>query len=109
MTDHQQAAIEAAAKQHSPHLWDGRFRDSLLRLRGFTPEIADEGVEKNRAEILAEAEEYITAAEPHLRKKWAEEVREKVNPPDVDYSHEWRRGFTVGAIKAARFVEGVGE
>ena len=50
--------------------------------------------------------EALAAAEPHLRKKWAEEIREKVNPPDVDYSHEWRRGFTVGAIKAARFVEG---
>ena len=53
--------------------------------------------------------EALAAAEPHLRKKWAAEVREKVNPPDVDYSHEWRRGFTVGAIKAARFVEGDGE
>ena len=53
--------------------------------------------------------EALAAAEPHLRKKWAAEVREKVNPPDVDYSHEWRRGFTVGAIKAARFVEGAGE
>ena len=53
--------------------------------------------------------EALAAAEPHLRKKWAEEIREKVNPPDVDYSHEWRRGFTVGAIKAARFVEGAGE
>ena len=74
MTDHQQAAIEAAAKQHSPHLWDEQFRDSLLRLRGLTPEIADEAVEKRRAEILAEAEEYITAAEPHLRRKWAEGV-----------------------------------
>ena len=52
--------------------------------------------------------EALAAAEPHLRKKWAAEVREKVNPPDVDYSHEWRRGFTVGAIKAARFVEGAG-
>ena len=51
--------------------------------------------------------EALAAAEPHLRAKWAEEIREKVNPPDVDYSHEWRRGFTVGAIKAARFVEGV--
>ena len=56
-----------------------------------------------------EAESILAAAEPHLRKKWAEEIREKVNPPDVDYSHEWRRGFTVGAIKAARFVEGAGE
>ena len=53
--------------------------------------------------------EALAAAEPHLRKKWAAEVREKVNPPDVDHSHEWRRGFTVGAIKAARFVEGAGE
>ena len=78
MTDNMKDAVEAAAKQHSPHLWDGRFRDSLLRLRGFTPEIADEGVEKNRAEILAEAEEYITAAEPHLRKKWAEEEAAKL-------------------------------
>ena len=78
MTDHQQAALEAAAKQHSPHLWDGRFRDSLLRLRGFTPEIADEAVEKRRAEILAEAQEYIAAAEPHLRKKWAEEEAAKL-------------------------------
>ena len=53
--------------------------------------------------------EALAAAEPHLRRKWAEEIREKVNPPDVDYSHEWRQGFTVGAIKAARFVEGDGE
>ena len=53
--------------------------------------------------------EALAAAEPHLCRKWAEEIREKVNPPDVDYSHEWRRGFTVGAIKAARFVEGAGE
>ena len=53
--------------------------------------------------------EALAAAEPHLRRKWAAEVREKVNPPDVDHSHEWLRGFTVGAIKAARFVEGAGE
>ena len=83
MTDHQQAVIEAAAQQHSPHLWDGRFRDNLLRLKGFTPEIADEGVEKNRAEILAEAEEYITAAEPYLRKKWAEELVERIGASDL--------------------------
>ena len=78
MTDHQQAAIEAAAKQHSPHLWDGRFRAALLRTKYFTSEQADEGVEKNRAEILAEAEEYITAAEPHLRKKVRAEVAAEI-------------------------------
>ena len=86
MTDHQQAAIEAAMKKLLPRfLGQSRTRceDSVIQA--------------------------LAAAEPHLRKKWAEEVREKVNPPDVDYSHEWRRGFTVGAIKAARFVEGAGE
>ena len=85
MTDHQQAAIEAAMKKLLPRfLGQSRTRceDSVIQA--------------------------LAAAEPHLRKKWAEEVREKVNPPDVDYSHEWRRGFTVGAIKAARFVEGAG-
>ena len=86
MTDHQQAAIEAAMKKLLPRfLGQSRTRceDSVIHA--------------------------LAAAEPHLRKKWAEEIREKVNPPDVDYSHEWRRGFTVGAIKAARFVEGAGE
>ena len=85
MTDHQQAAIEAAMKKLLPRfLGQSRTRceDSVIQA--------------------------LAAAEPHLRRKWAEEVREKVNPPDVDYSHEWRRGFTVGAIKAARFVEGAG-
>ena len=86
MTDHQQAAIEAAMKKLLPRfLGQSRTRceDSVIQA--------------------------LAAAEPHLRKKWAEEVREKVNPPDVDYSHEWRRGFTVGAIKAARFVEGASD
>ena len=95
MTDHEQAAIEAAAKQHSPHLWDWRFRDSLLLLRGFTPEIADEAVEKRRAEILAEAQEYIVAAEPHLRKKWAEELERAMFK--VESVHHF--GFGEGGIK----------
>ena len=86
MTDHQQAGIEAAMKKLLPRfLGQSRTRceDSVIQA--------------------------LAAAEPHLRKKWAAEVRENVNPPDVDYSHEWRRGFTVGVIKAARFVEGAGE
>ena len=95
MTDHEQAAIEAAAKQHSPHLWDGRFRDSLLRLRGFTPEIADEAVEKRRAEILAEAQEYIVAAEPYMRQKWAEELERAMFK--VESVHHF--GFGEGGIK----------
>ena len=83
-TDHQQAAIEAAAnslRQIEPNLYQNPYN----------PQQYYGGL----------AQDAIAAAEPHLRRKWAEEVREKVNPPDVDYSHEWRRGFTVGAIKAA--------
>ena len=89
MTDHQQAAIRA--------LQDEVYVQLNCQYGDFN--IPSE----------EEAESILAAAEPHLRKKWAEEIREKVNPPDVDYSHEWRRGFTVGAIKAARFVEGAGE
>ena len=85
MTDHEQAALEAAFKKLEPRF----LGQPRIRCKETT--------------ALA-----IRAAEPHLRKKWAEEIREKVNPPDVDYSHEWRMGFTVGAIKAARFVEGAG-
>ena len=96
MTDHQQAAIEAGAYRL---LW--KFEDLPHGTRG---QVAPYVTETHREW----AEDIIAAAEPHLRRKWAEEVREKVNPPDVDYSHEWRRGFTVGAIKAARFVEGAG-
>ena len=109
MTDNMKDAVEAAAKQHSPHLWGGRFRAALLQTKYFTSEQADEGVEKNRAEILAEAEEYITAAEPHLRRKWAEEIREGVNPPDTGKAHEWRRGFITGVLRTARFLEGARE
>ena len=90
MTDYQQAAIEAAAKAMADD-WNPD-RDTILT-----------------AMFRDHADSAIAAAEPHLRRKWAAEVREKVNPPDVDHSHEWRRGFTVGAIKAARFVEGAGE
>ena len=90
MTDYQQAAIEAAAKAMADD-WNPD-RDTILT-----------------AMFRDHADSAIAAAEPYLRRKWAAEVREKVNPPDVDHSHEWRQGFTVGAIKAARFVEGAGE
>ena len=53
--------------------------------------------------------EALAAAEPHLRKKWAEEIREGVNPPDTGKAHEWRRGFITGVLRTARFLEGAGE
>lgn len=88
MTDHQQAALTA--------MQDEIYRQLNCQYGDFN--IPSE----------EEAKSILAAAEPHLRRKWAAEMREKVNPPDVDYSHEWRRGFTVGAIKASRFVEGAG-
>ena len=108
ITDHQQAAIEAAAQQHSPHLWDGRFRDSLLLLRCFTPEIADEAVEKRRAEILAEAQEYIAAAEPHLRKKWAGEARKLLNMR-ADFQGPHATARNRGIHDVISLLEGAGE
>ena len=53
--------------------------------------------------------EALAAAEPHLRKKWAEEIREGVNPPDTGKAHEWRRGFITGVLRTARFLEGAEE
>ena len=62
-----------------------------------------EAYEAERAQVRREA------AEPHLRKKWAEEIREGVNPPDTGKDHEWRRGFITGVLRTARFLEGDGE
>ena len=99
-------AIEAAARVMKPR----QFEPNYTPLGMWSDlEQMHEIAELDRDMTRDRVRDILTAAEPHLRKKWAAEVREKVNPPDVDYSHEWRRGFTVGAIKAARFVEGDGE
>ena len=93
MPDHQQAAIEAGINAISG--------GTIACDHGYA------SISRDDAENIMDA--VLPDIEPHLRRKWAAEVREKINPPDVDYSHEWRRGFTVGAIKAARFVEGAVE
>ena len=90
MTDHQQAAVEAVDDALRADQWDGDPED----LPG---------------SMTSEAEIAVEAAEPHLRKKWAEEIREGVNPPDTGKAHEWRRGFITGVLRAARFLEGAGE
>ena len=90
MTDHQQAAIEAVDDALRADQWDGDPED----LPG---------------SMTSEAEIAVEAAEPHLRKKWAEEIREGVNPPDTGKEHEWRRGFITGVLRTARFLEGAGE
>ena len=58
-----------------------------------------EAYEAKRAQVRREA------AEPHLRKKWAEELRENLNPPSNQSSEIWRSGFIVGVLQAARFLE----
>ena len=100
-----QEAVEAAARVMKPR----QFEPNYTPLGMWSDlEQMHEIAELDRDMTRDRVRDILTAAEPHLRKKLAEEVQEKVNPPDVDYSHEWRRGFTVGAIKAARFVEGAG-
>ena len=101
-----QEAVEAAARVMKPR----QFEPNYTPLGMWSDlEQMHEIAELDRDMTRDRVRDILAAAEPHLRKKWAAEVRETVNPPDVDYSHEWRRGFTVGAIKAARLVEGAGE
>ena len=97
MTDHMEDAVEAGAYRL---LW--KFEDLPHGTRG---QVAPYVTETHREW----AEDIITAAEPHLRKKWAEEIREGVNPPDTGKAHEWRRGFITGVLRTARFLEGVEE
>ena len=59
MTDHQQAAIEAAAEALRADIWDGDPED-------IPPTMG------------REAELAVAAAEPHLRKKWAAEVAAEI-------------------------------
>ena len=76
-----QAAIEAGARAYDPEAWTAYDRESP----------STDGREMMVEYSKSKVESILAASEPHLRRKWAEEVREKVNPPDVDYSHEWRR------------------
>ena len=89
MPDHQQAAIEA--------LTDEVYAQFNFQYGDFNTPSEEE------------AESILSAAEPYLRKKWAEEIREGVNPPDTGKDHEWRRGFITGVLRTARFLEGAEE
>ena len=98
MTDHQQAAIEAGA------------RALFVMQHRVSANVFDKGDYKALKDAaMRESTNALAAAEPHLRRKWAEEVREGVNPPDTGKDHEWRRGFITGVLRAARFLEGAGE
>ena len=60
MTDHQQAAVEAVDDALRADQWDGDPED----LPG---------------SMATEAEIAVEAAEPHLRRKWADEARKLLN------------------------------
>ena len=85
-----QEAVEAAEDALRADIWDGDPED-------IPPTMG------------REAELAVAAAEPHLRRKWAEEIREGVNPPDTGKEHEWRLGFITGVLRTARFLEGAEE
>ena len=74
MTDHQQAAIEAGARAYDPEAWTAYDRESP----------STEGRELMVEYSKSKAESILAAAEPHLRKKWAEELYPKDDP-----SHEY--------------------
>ena len=78
MPDHQQAAIEAGARAYDPEAWTAYDRESP----------STEGRELMVEYSKSKAESILAAAEPHLRRKWAAEVREKVNPPDAEHDRE---------------------
>ena len=105
MTDHQQAAIEAVKAEldsqeamHCTRVWEA-WRYGTMAEEDFVSVSEDDEC----------VQALVAAAEPHLRKKWAKEIREGVNPPDTGKAHEWRRGFITGVLRTARFLEGAEE
>lgn len=96
--DHQQAAVEAGARMLNPDAWEAYDRsDKTHWERGMV------------RRSLEESEEVLTAAEPHLRAAWAEQIRDEVNVPPGDFSDDWRSGFVLGVLTSARILEGGGE
>ena len=88
---------EAAARQHSPHLWDGRLAKDLARIPWFhTDDQVNEAVERKRAEKIADARDYLTGAIPEL----ISTVRDGADPAymegklryDDHYEHGYRQG-----------------
>lgn len=65
MTDIPEEAVEAAARAINPHGWD-----TYDQIPVCTP-----GREETVAPSIRTATECLAAAEPYMRRKWAEEVR----------------------------------
>ena len=98
MTDHQQAAIEAAEDALRADIWDGDPED-------IPPTMG------------REAELAVAAAEPHLRRKWAEELVERIGASnlgaplriDPDGTFRMASGPEMRALLCKFILEGTGE
>ena len=87
MTDHQQAAIEAGIP--------------VMRRHDRCPNDTD------CKSCESAVQEIIAAAEPHLRKKWAKEIREeKTHVTSIDVGWNRAFGMCVGLEVAAKLLEG---
>ena len=97
MTDHQQAAIEALKDEVYAQL-NGKYGDFNT--------LSEE-----------EAESILDAAEPHLRKKWAEELVERIGASnlgaplriDPDGTFRIANGPEMRALLCEFIMEGAGE
>ena len=89
MTDHQQAAIEAVDDALRADQWDGDPEDLP-------------GSMANEAEVAVEA------AEPHLRKKWADEARKLLNMR-ADFQGPHATARNRGIHDVISLLEGAGE
>ena len=98
MTDHMEAAIEAANRELATY-------GAVCHVPNDTAYV--ESIDKEDEGDVAKW--MIEAAEPHLRRKWADELRENLNPPSNQSSEIWRSGFIIGVLQSARFIEGDGK
>ena len=89
MTDHQQAAIEAVDDALQADMWDGDPEDLP-------------GSMANEAEVAVEA------AEPHLRRKWADEARKLLNMR-ADFQGPHATARNRGIHDVISLLEGAGE
>ena len=89
MTDHQQAAVEAVDDALRADQWDGDPEDLP-------------GSMTNEAEIAVEA------AEPHLRRKWADEARKLLNMR-ADFQGPHATARNRGIHDVISLLEGAGE
>ncbi len=89
MTNHQQAAIEAVDDALRADQWDGDPED----LPG---------------SMTSEAEIAVEAAEPHLRKKWADEARKLLNMR-ADFQGPHATARNRGIHDVISLLEGAGE